>query len=249
MKNFINEEKKIFCLLVISIIFIITYVFSDRSPEWFIFGSEIMELFYNMSLSIFAGVIFYIFQIYIPSLSIREIAHREFSIICNRVISKFTDMYMSASLIDDIKTKEFQRLSDFFTSETSLHISKNLNILGPANVLPEKSWACYLSEEAKNWISKCEMIASKYSHSISQKQLEALHEFVNDPMINLFLILNNSSFQRIINKYDQGRSIPYDICIDFFDMILKFEKTMCIKVNFSDKFLMNQKKLIGNSRL
>lgn len=60
------KTSSIPCILIISIIFLIFYVFTNRIPEFLKYGSEIIEIWKDLSISTIAAWIFFYFQVYIP---------------------------------------------------------------------------------------------------------------------------------------------------------------------------------------
>ena len=66
VKIFLKEEKKITSTVIISFAFCILFIFTNRIPELFKYGSELMSFVYAISISIIAAFIFYVFNIYLP---------------------------------------------------------------------------------------------------------------------------------------------------------------------------------------
>lgn len=58
----------ILIIVIISIIFCAIFILTNRAPEPFPFGSEIMDFFYSTALATIAAGIFYIIQIYLPEI-------------------------------------------------------------------------------------------------------------------------------------------------------------------------------------
>ena len=67
LKKFIEHNKLISLFCVLSIVFILIFIFTNRMSEKFIFGYELMTLGYDVAIATIAAVIFYILQVYIPS--------------------------------------------------------------------------------------------------------------------------------------------------------------------------------------
>jgi len=74
--NLIKEEKLIIIISILSLLFCVIFTITNRIPEKFIFGAEIMNFLYVISISIIAAFIFYIFQIYIPNKRKRRILRK-----------------------------------------------------------------------------------------------------------------------------------------------------------------------------
>ncbi len=68
LKNFIKKEKIILLIFILSVVFSLIYIFTNRIPELFMFWKEIMTFLYSIFISVIAAVIFYVFQVYIPNL-------------------------------------------------------------------------------------------------------------------------------------------------------------------------------------
>lgn len=72
MKRFISENKWISGILFLSIVIIISYLASLDMPEWFKNAGDVFNLFYNLSIGYCVSFIFYLLQVYIPSLKRTE---------------------------------------------------------------------------------------------------------------------------------------------------------------------------------
>ena len=56
-----------------------------------------MLFVFSVSVSVIAAVIFYILQIYIPSLKLRNLARNDLKRICDKYISTFIAIFVSCS--------------------------------------------------------------------------------------------------------------------------------------------------------
>ena len=63
---------------MISFVFCILFIFTNRMPELFKYGSELMNFLYAISISIIAASIFYIFNIYLPAQKRKNIIKHNF---------------------------------------------------------------------------------------------------------------------------------------------------------------------------
>lgn len=85
--EFIFEEKLIFfgffvpCLLIIFF-----YIFTIETKELFNYGAEIFNFFYNLSIAIFIGIVFYFLQVFYPKRNIRLIANRDINFLINSTL-------------------------------------------------------------------------------------------------------------------------------------------------------------------
>ena len=126
MINFIKKEKRITVILILAIIVSLIYVFTNRLPELFPFGYELMLLIFSLAVSIIAAVIFYVFQIYLPSIKIRKIAKKELHQICSQFIGAFTDALISCSTKKEIEDMEIAKLDDFLVNRLRVRSARNL---------------------------------------------------------------------------------------------------------------------------
>ena len=78
IKKFLKEEKKIASIIMISFVFCIAFIFTNRMPELFKYGSELMSFFYAISISIIAASIFYVINIYLPGQKRKNIIKHNF---------------------------------------------------------------------------------------------------------------------------------------------------------------------------
>jgi hypothetical protein len=78
IKKFLKEEKKITYVVMISFSFCILFLFTNRTPELFKYGLELMSFFYAISISVIAASIFYAFNIYLPEQKRKNIIKHNF---------------------------------------------------------------------------------------------------------------------------------------------------------------------------
>lgn len=78
IKKFLRKEKKIAFIIIISFAFCILFIFTNRMPELFKYGSELMNFLYAISISIIAASIFYIFNIFLPEEKRKTIIKQDF---------------------------------------------------------------------------------------------------------------------------------------------------------------------------
>ncbi len=74
-----KTEHILLFITILSFIFCMFFIFTNRLPEIFLFWKEIMNFIFTISISIIASSIFYIFQIYIPQKHKRDIIKNNFS--------------------------------------------------------------------------------------------------------------------------------------------------------------------------
>jgi len=72
--------------IVISLILSGIYILTNRTPEIFMFGKELMDFLYGISLATIAASIFYFFQIFIPEKRRQAIIKKNFKL--NYIIFK-----------------------------------------------------------------------------------------------------------------------------------------------------------------
>jgi hypothetical protein len=78
IKKFLKEEKKITSIVMISFAFCILFIFTNKMPELFKYGSELMNFLYAISISIIAASIFYVLNIYLPGQKRKNIIRQDF---------------------------------------------------------------------------------------------------------------------------------------------------------------------------
>jgi len=78
IKKFLKEEKKIASIVMISFTFCILFIFTNRMPELFKYGSELMNFLCAISISIIAASIFYVLNIYLPGQKRKNIIRQDF---------------------------------------------------------------------------------------------------------------------------------------------------------------------------
>ena len=65
-------------MVMISFVFCTLFIFTNRMPELFKYGSELMNFLYVISISIIAASIFYIYNIYLPAQKRKNIIKHNF---------------------------------------------------------------------------------------------------------------------------------------------------------------------------
>ncbi len=75
-----KSNKIILIAVILSFSLSCLYIFTNRMPEVFAFGSEIMDFLYGIALSTIAASIFYLFQVFIPEQRKRKILKDNFKL-------------------------------------------------------------------------------------------------------------------------------------------------------------------------
>jgi len=75
-----KHNKMISIATILSIGFSAIYIFTNRVPEAFEFGSEIMDFFYGIALATIAAGIFYLFQVVVPKKRRQRIVKENFKL-------------------------------------------------------------------------------------------------------------------------------------------------------------------------
>lgn len=78
IKKLLKEEKIIASIVMVSFVFCILFIFTNRMPELFKYGSELMNFLYAISISIIAASIFYVLIIYLPGQKRKNIIKHNF---------------------------------------------------------------------------------------------------------------------------------------------------------------------------
>ncbi len=78
IKKLLKEEKIIASIVMVSFVFCILFIFTNRMPELFKYGSELMNFLYAISISIIAASIFYVLNIYLPGQKRKNIIKHNF---------------------------------------------------------------------------------------------------------------------------------------------------------------------------
>jgi len=78
IKKFLKEEKIIASIVMVSFVFCILFIFTNRIPELFKYGSKLMNFLYAISISIIAASIFYVLNIYLPGQKRKNIIKHNF---------------------------------------------------------------------------------------------------------------------------------------------------------------------------
>lgn len=75
-----KHNKVISIAVILSIVFSAIYILTNRMPEAFKFGSEIMDFLYGIALATIAAGIFYLFQVVIPEKRRQKIVQGNFKL-------------------------------------------------------------------------------------------------------------------------------------------------------------------------
>lgn len=75
-----KHNKMISIAVILSIGFSAIHIATNRMPEAFKFGSEIMDFFYGIALATIAASIFYLFQVVVPEKQRQKIVKRNFKL-------------------------------------------------------------------------------------------------------------------------------------------------------------------------
>jgi len=108
--------------VLLSIIFCIIYIATNRIPEYFIYGHELMEFGYAVSVSIIAAAIFYYFQLVIPA---RQTIKR-FQKNAQRYKKNILSIILDVSYQNMIKNKQYDSQDIDQTIKKGLIQSSNL---------------------------------------------------------------------------------------------------------------------------
>lgn len=121
-KYFLSEEKRLIFILIIAILAVSIYIFTNRLPEVMNYGGELMRAMYEISIALLVGVIFYFFQVFLPKIDKRINAQRELNTIINDLtglISMIVENYYNEKEIWEIK----------FHNNPSQYIYDNIDLL------------------------------------------------------------------------------------------------------------------------
>ncbi|MFA5352098.1 MAG: hypothetical protein WC304_02350 [Candidatus Gracilibacteria bacterium] len=246
MKQFIKDEKAIFVILILALCGVSAFVLTSRETEIFIYGKELMDLVYNISLAVIAAIIFYIFQTYLSAGRIRSIAKKELKQILARTISAFQDAFVSSHKSEDeLKYLKFENLGDFLSKKVAEQISINFNLETQANYSPKMSWAFRLSILGGEIKDRSDSIAAKYASYLKEEMLDDLYRLKNEPIVECMHILSNREVIDFQKKYHGKATLPVNLLEKFFDLLLEINKKHNLNVSFSDGFLKSQKGLVG----
>lgn len=249
MLRFIKKERRITMVLILAICFALASVFTNRLPELFLYGHELIELIYGLSISIIAAVIFYIFQIYLPSTDIRKISEKEFKQMCNRFIGVFTDVLISCSTKKEIEDLHITNLDDFLSNAVAIQIARYFDLEAEANYSPKMSWANRLAILGKEIRDGCDIIASKYSIYLSEDMLHALHEIKNNAFIESIRILSNPEVINFQKEYIKRTGLYFNLIESSFELLKSINKKLELNLAFSPGSFNSQKGLYEKARI
>lgn len=190
----------ILILVLTSILFSGVYISTNRMPELFPFGSEIMEFFYVLSVSTISAAIFYLFQVYIPSRKRHKI-----------IKNNFEKTYISF--------KE-RCISIFISSVNGTYTVKEVEAL-----LDLTAFRDYFKEEIEPGLKRWDEVANSLDdRTITQLliEIELLKE-ETDFFLNNVILYDQEIFgflKRLKNTYYEMKSIDMDY--EDYKTLLKF---------------------------
>lgn len=89
-------NKAILIAIILSIVFLGIYILTNRMPEAFEFGGEIMDFFYGIALATIAAGIFYLFQVIIPEKRRQKIVQENFKLNYSLFKEDCIEIFLSA---------------------------------------------------------------------------------------------------------------------------------------------------------
>lgn len=229
MFKFIKEEKKITALLVIALGVSSTYVFTNRTPELFPYGSELMLFVFSISVSVIAAVIFYILQIYLPALKLRNLAKNDLKRICDKYISTFISILVSCSEQTELDQFNIQNLNDLLDRKIANHIGWFFNPEATSNRIRQMSWLDWLVILAEETKKECDTIASKYSTHLTEDFLSHLDTIKRHPFIEL-------SQREYLTRRPFGDRTTWSLdqpLVEYFELLITLNSSYQLGISFS----------------
>ena len=249
IKKFIKDEPKVTIVLIVALILAFSWVFTNRMPELFVFGSELMTLMFSIAVSVIAAVIFYIFQFYIQAVKVRSIAKKELSTVCSRIYSVAVDMFISSSTKDELEKFKINDINDFLSEGVASQISEHFDMEKEANHSPKMPWANRLALMGAETKERCDMIACKYSTHLTESFLASLHKLQTHGMVEFFRILDNRELLAFQKEHHKRTYLPMNMLRDLFWEITNINKLHELGLTFSPKTIEAQKGLIEKARI
>lgn len=245
MFKFIKEEKKITALLIVALGVSGIYVFTNRMPELFKYGSEIMLFVFSVSVSVIAAVIFYILQIYIPALKLRNLAKNDLKRICDKYINTFITMLVSCSEQTELEELNIQNLNDLLDPKIARHIGWFFNPEATSNRIKPMSWLDWLIILAEETKKECDTIASKYSTHLTEDFLGNLDTLKRHPFIEL-------SQKEHLTRHQFGSRTNWSLeqpLVEYFELLIALNSSYKLGISFSTNSFQIINGLLGTARI
>lgn len=171
---FIEKERNIFYILLISFLLAFLYVFTNRIPEFFLYWKELMDLLFALSVSVIAAIIFYIFQVYIPNIQKSK-----------KIVKIFEDQY------------KYFKLNTLQTFIWVLWETKT----DPENLIELEDFKWYFDDEKwRSLINQIEEDSNDEHFKDLIFQIELLHKKINFLLLSIDLPHDVFSFFHILDE-------------------------------------------------
>lgn len=183
MKRFIRENRWITSILFLAIVIIISYLASLDMSEWFRHAGDVFNLFYNLAIGYCVSFVFYVLQVYIPSVKrtekINEQIHRRMLFLSNDMME----------LIKEVIKVQFDRTPDEPYTEGQLKELLNVATFTKLKIAKlETSRTGYLDYfTLKEWLrtriisveDDIDRLLTHYKEYLSADIVEDLEEILN----------------------------------------------------------------------
>jgi hypothetical protein len=132
MKLFKKINLNFLLLIIVAVSFCFVFIFSNRKEEWFLYGAELMDFGYAISLSFLAALIFYFFQVYLPERRRKNIIKKNMESQYYYFKEKCINLFLSSlgESLDPVKVEELhdvKKFKTFFTEDKWYKVIDNFN--------------------------------------------------------------------------------------------------------------------------
>lgn len=220
--SFYKENKMLSCLSLSAVGFILFYYFSYNLPEIWTNASVLVDILFQLSLAITANLIFFVFQVYIPSLKriniVRPIILRKFKFICQKMDFHFLDItekYLEQQKhLDELSDADIQEILEKYCPNDK----SNIQMAFECRKLTYSECFNFCFDEIDHTIKELLLEYDSYLNAMEQEILLLIKD--NDLVYKLFA---DPIFKLFDTKGIKGDSANYVLkdYIDKYEKILK----------------------------
>ncbi len=214
LHRFIEGNTLIFIFFIISIIIIVSYIFTISLPQLFVGAEQWYNLLFQLSIGYIINFMFYITQVYIPN-NRRDLTVRQcISVRLNRIIqymrsniSYLIDIYIDNHTGDEYTEDELNQL-------LKLRFSDKVNVLHAGRTTRDN----YVYFTVREWLSDC--------IRKTENEIDSLYKYYASDisvalMISIEDVLNSNYHTNMKILLDVPNDVNFSECNDnFFSPII-----------------------------
>ena len=184
MKKFFGKNIRLCFGLIISIIIIVGYIFTEKSPEKFVHAGVIFYTFYELGLAYIASFIFYIIVVYAPEERKRRMATLQFKYPIINHLGTLTSIYIAS--IDSENACKFNNVGEFLVSDSYTKEIKNLDFKYKVYKGGKLTWMTHIPKQFDEFKESINSILNKYGSIFEPEVLDSCEGLVNSSLLNYF---------------------------------------------------------------